>query len=82
MSAPLSSYGMTKEQHDEIAATRNRPLTGLGSEGMNVRPRDTQPVAPDTADVIDDAMGRIGRSEVARIAARRRARQGLGKATQ
>lgn len=79
MSAPLSSYGMTKEQHDEIAATRNRPLT---DGAMNVRPRDTQPVAPDTADVIDDAMGRIGRSEVARIAARRRARQGLGKATQ
>lgn len=72
MSAPLSPYGITKEQHDAIAATRNRPVT---DEPMRIKPADMRPVTPATADVIDEAMGEIGAEALARFTARRLARQ-------
>ena len=75
MTAPLSPYGMTKEQYDEAMATRNRPLTGLGSDAMHVKPSDMRAVAPATGDVIDEAMGEIGATALARFTARRLARQ-------
>jgi hypothetical protein len=72
MTAPLSSYAMTKEQYDEVMATRNRPLT---DEPMRIKPADMRAVAPDTGDVIDDVMGEIGAAALARFTARRLARQ-------
>ena len=72
MTAPLSPYGMTREQYDALMATRNRPLT---DEAMHVKPSDMRAVAPATGDVIDDAMGEIGATALARFTARRLARQ-------
>lgn len=72
MTAPLSPYGMTRQQYDEAMATRNRPLT---DDAMRIKPSDMRAVAPATGDVIDEAMGEIGVTTLARFTARRLARQ-------
>ena len=72
MTAPLSPYGIDKAQYDALMATRNRPLT---DEAMRIKPSDMRAVAPATGDVIDDAMGEIGATALARFTARRLARQ-------
>jgi hypothetical protein len=67
----MSHHAMTKAQHDVIMATRSRAIT---DGPMRPRPRDMTPMAPDTADVIDQVVGRIGTAEIARFRASRIAR--------
>ena len=77
MSAPLSPYGITKEQHDAIAATRDRPVT---DGPMQVKPSDMRAVAPHVhADAIDEGLGGLSKATLARFTARRLARQQHGE---
>lgn len=77
MSAPLSPYGMTKEQYDEAMTARNRPLT---DEPMRIKPADMRAVAPHVhADAIDEGLGGLSKATLARFTARRLARQQHGE---